>query len=257
MTLEATPQNVDTQKPQEVPTPTDEELLQGGPVPEVVASEEVSDDPAPDAPVFKWGDKEFQTQEELAAFISDLDKKATKNQGYEEALAKLNVAPPAPAEEIPEVAPKLLVDGKPVGEAIWEDPDKALDAAVTEAVTRATTAIREEQVQQKQVDDLWDGFYTKNPDLGDMQDQVNMVLAKNKAELFAMPTSDALKKLASLTRGEMKRVKEKFSETENLGNSPAVVASSTPAAPQEAPTEEVVKDVAFIDQLRQFQSKHF
>jgi hypothetical protein len=256
-----TPQteNQDAQKPQASPIPEEQEVVSGGPVEEIVASEEAVEDPEPEAPVFKWGNREFKTQEELAEFIAELDKKASKNEGYEEAIAKLSAQQQQPAEE-PKEEPKdegLVIDGVRAGEQIWEDPDAALSAVKKAAIEEAKQQFRDEQAQQQAVDAFWGDFYSKNQDLSDMRDHVDMILTKHQKELYALPASEAGERLATLTRGEMKRIREKFSETENLGNSPAVVADPTPAPGAAPVAAETIKDVAFIDQVRQFQSKYF
>lgn len=236
-----------------------ESIMTGAPVEEtIVASEEVNE-PIEDAPIFTWGDKSFKTHDELASFIGDLDKKAAKNQGYQEAIEQLNKnnAPaPVAAPEVEDPS-ELMIDGKNVAELIWENPGEALRMIKNASVAEAKQIIGAEQVTQKQVDALWDNFYSKNRDLDDVREQVDLVLTRNQKELYAMPTTEAMNKLATLTRGELNRIRDKFKETENLGSGIAITAAPTGAVGPATSAPVAVKNVAFIDQVRQLQSKYF
>jgi hypothetical protein len=239
---------------------TEETIMTGAPVEQVIAAEEsVASEAKADAPVFTWGNKTFKTNEELADFIADLDKKAAKNQGYQEAIAQLSAKPAVSevAESKKEEPTGLIIDGKDIGELIWENPGEALRMVTNQAVAQARQVIGAEQVTQKQVDALWENFYSKNRDLDDVREQVDLVLARNQKELYAMPPTEAMDKLATLTRGELNRIRDKFKETEVLGNSPAITAAPTKSGHTAISVPEVVKNVAFIDQVRQLQSKYF
>jgi len=233
--------------------------LEGGPEGEVIAAEET---PAPaGTPIFTYGTKSFNTPEELKAFIDQLDRKAAKNEGYEEAMRQVQPAPPvpenAPVLEPGAEAPPMVIDGKNINELIWENPAEALTLVQKQAVEKATETVEARDATRRELDKFWDDFYSKNKDLSDVKDHVDMVLTKNMKRLSPMDAEAAKTELATLTRAELVRVRDKFKETENLGNSPAIVAPSTAASSPAIPEPEVVKNVAFIDQVKQYQSKYF
>jgi len=234
--------------------------LTGGPHGEVIAGEVIPAVSA-DAPFFTFGDKVFKTAAELATFLTSQDQKVatSKTEGYDQAIAQFNQNqpgnPPQAPVKVADGAEEFAIEGVTSADEIFENPGKVLSAIEKQAILKATENMEAKTLASDAIKDFWREFYVTNPDLDDVRDTVQMILGKNNSELMKLPTTQAKEQLATMSRTELARIRDKFKDTETLSNDPAVVAGVTGAPAPVAPDADTTKNLAFIDQVRQLQSK--
>jgi hypothetical protein len=136
------------------------------------------------------------------------------------------------------------------------DPDNVINE-ITQKVIAKVDKRSQDEIEYKQ---LWNKFYDENPDLSDFKDIVNLkakelrsVWAKEKKD---PPWSEGQKTLAEAVRTMIKRVRGSESDVEEVGNSKAVIASSSGnSAPRSSVKGDSAASKNFADQIQKFQAK--
>jgi hypothetical protein len=197
-------------------------------------------DPAPAAaatpPAKKYtvGDQTFDTPEEVAAYAVALASRVNPYQ-----------PPAAPAKPAAE-----LIDGKPIDQVMFDDPARYHQYVLQQATQKATDAIHQVNAEQGRRDAFFRDFYTKNPDLKDLDRLVQSTLRDNYEELANLQPEDAKKKLATKAResiDEIRRASGIKTTEVPTGGAPSLGAAGA-ATPKAQPTPEAPK--RFADQVR-------
>jgi hypothetical protein len=177
-------------KKNEAPSPEDPTIVSGFPN----NGDVVNPDPEPDPEQEDienpdGGDDEGDQPDEVTELKRRLD----------ETQAQLAALQRQPAPHMQPQAPQPPQDIN-WGERLFEDPQKTLQ----DFEKHIRQSVRQEMTQEYQKDvgqrEFWGQFYRDNPDLDKYRDLVDGSLAANYANLQNLPTAQAAKRLAELTR---------------------------------------------------------
>lgn len=144
-------------------------------------------DPTTAKTVFKLGNKTFDSAEEASRYVETLEAIQSQSQA------------PAAAPAAPAVA-KPMIDGRPIEDVIFEDPNKVIDYAVSKAVSAIDSRREADETRLR----LWNRFYEKNPDLRGKERILNGVFAENLQDWKHLSEEEGFKRLAAKTRSEIK-----------------------------------------------------
>lgn len=181
------------------------------------------------APIVVNG-RTFKDAAELAAYTSQLEQR--------------HAAPPAPAPKTVE-----LIDGKPIDQVMFDDPQRYHQYVVDKAKKEARDEFHAANTQQKQEQLFWDDFYQQNPDLSGLKDVVAGKLRDNFVEYSKLSRDDAAKKLAADSRSVVDRIKQQQGiQTTELPSRGASTLGTTGAAVPRVNTPERPK--SFLEQVK-------
>ncbi len=144
---------------------------------------------------------------------------------------------------IPPAAPKAEAAPKPEPEPDWEtelfqDPAGTLKKFGDRVAKNVETKLRGDYDREKGTERFWNGFFEANPDLKNDRDIVEMTLSKNLPQMANMPVSDAMEKLADLTRQRiMKYSKPPSGRKASVEGGEAPQPASEPQEPGEPVTQ--------------------
>jgi hypothetical protein len=183
-------------------------------------------------PIFVNG-RQFKDAAELAQYTSQLEAAR--------ATHPLQADPAKPT----------LIDGKPIGDVMINDPERYNAWVLEQAEERALARMNKVQTAQNTERAFWDDFFLKNPDLKDEREAVEFQFKSKWDELAKLPVEDAKRRLATDSRsflnGILKRKGVKVQELPSGGASP-LGASGAPAPKV---TQPAPKTLSFRDQVRQ------
>lgn len=169
-------------------------------------------------------------------------------QSLEEQLDRASTPPRH--EDQPRYQPQTIETPheKSPGELLWEDPNKAFDVAVNNAVKMALGKFEAQTSKKEAQRQFWGDFYTKYPDLKGFEDDVNMVLNRIGAELAPLKPDAGMKLLADKVREKFKQILGRFSQGESMPDGdPVVMPASMTETPRQREPE--VQVVGFVDQV--------
>lgn len=156
------------------------------------------------APII-WGDKTFNTQEELTAHLDSLSTeiKTLKEKPLPAATQPVAAAPKAPAQATlaAPIADPAAPAKRTADEALAEffaDPAGYETKLEQRILNKAAAA----QAAAKNMDNFWGGFWSDNKELKQDKHEsfVNGILAANRATLDPLSMTDARAKLGELVR---------------------------------------------------------
>ena len=215
----------------------------------VIDDEPAGDPPAPAAPApaapaapaaapIVMDGRTFQTPQELATYTEALQK------GF--ALGRT----PAQIEK-----PPVLIDGKPLEQVMFNEPERYNEWVLEQAETRAVNRLTQVTSQERAVNNYWTDFYNKNPDLKPHEFIVKSKFNQTYPALEKLSVPDSMSQLAKEARGEVDNVRKSFGVTTTqlpTGGATTLGASGAPAprVPQQTP-----KPKTFVDQLRDARRK--
>ena len=180
-----------------VPPPADTTVIEGGP-------DTTQQQPA--GFKFKYGGREFNTEAELEGYLNDISTEVTR-------LKSTPVAPPPVAEP-----PRQ--QSQPSGKKTYAEMNN--DELVAEILSNPRgvfDAIRNDTQQaivssdqsRRNIENMWNEVWTKNPELKKFEPMVKMVFDANLQTLGPMKLADVPGKLAELSRSAILTVnKEAF-----------------------------------------------
>ena len=186
--------------------------------------------------------RDFKTVQEVVEYAQRLEGQLLSRPQNQEGRA---------LEPQPKVEPPK--EGVSPGDILWEDPNRAFDMAVKKAVSESVRVINADLQKDKNKQNFWGDFYSRNPDLKGFEDDVNMTLSKFGGELGPMEPNNGMKVLADRTRAKLRQVVDKLSKGTQLPSGGGVtVPTSGPSAPQREPEPQVV---GFVDQINNLRRK--
>lgn len=144
------------------------------------------------------------------------------------ALKKL-IPPPTPVRNEPEEDD----DDTDWETLMFADPKAAVRKIEDRAVQRAERKLRGEYQKDQSETKFWDEFYRAHADLQQDDDLVQLTLNKNLADLADLPVSQAMTKLADLTRQRILG----YSGGKGRPKSRAVAEGSSPPSARRPATE--------------------
>lgn len=149
----------------------------------------------------------------------------------------------------------MMIDGKPLEDVLWENPQRVLDHFTQVAVQKAVNAVDERKIHDENEKRFWGEFYAANPDLQHLDDFVQMNVQQNWQTIRTMNAPDAQKFLAEKTRGFVARARGDGGTTRS--ELPTGGASSFGGGPQVNPniSAPAAKPKSFIDQVKANQAR--
>lgn len=165
-------------------------------------------------------------------------------------------------EEIPEVPAAAPVAETALGMSkddliaeLLTNPDQVIEKLAEKVIAK----VDKRSQDQSEFKRAWDGFYEANSDLADFKDIVSLkakeLRAKWAKEKIDPPWAEGSKQLAEATRAVIKRIRGSESEVEEVGNSKAVVASSSGSpAPRKAGKNDAPSANGFAGQIQRMQA---
>ena len=208
--------------------------------------EEIDETPAPAAAAdtakkIKFGGREFDSAEQLQAFVDGLEE------SQKSLLARIT-APTEVAPTEPEVN---------LGELLFEDPAKALELlekkieAKFEAKERARDNNANLEVARKA---HWKTFYETYPDLVEFEEDVGIEFEKLSRQLSEDTTLEkAFPILAKQTQARLDRIRDKRTAGKAVSSGKAVVGSSHGADVSRPKPKPIVETMT--DQVRRLRSR--
>lgn len=195
---------------------------------------------AKDKKTYKVGKKEFESPEEMAAYIGELEKAQATKDAYNKGV--LDAVTPI------EPAPKTI---KPA-DILFEDPQKAIELLRAELkAERDAEDLAKQNIQkaESQRQKSWNDFYNDNPDLKGWEKVVNSELAELVNEGHSSTDiKEGLKILAKRTRDEIGKFKQRLAPKEELPSGPAMTSGTTGADIPRVRVE--TKATSFLDELK-------
>ena len=157
-------------------------------------------------------------------------------------------------KQIPPAQPKPA--GDPPKDTDWNnllftDPKEAVKQIKKEAREEITRELRGEYTRNESQRAFWRKFYTKNKDLRQDHDLVELTLNGNLGELANIPVETAMERLGDLTRQRILRYTGKAAS--NRGNKARVEGSGAPTPPRQ--TEEDNEPVRLSDIIKARRAK--
>ncbi len=140
--------------------------------------------------------KSFKNSEDLAAYTAHIEQ--------------LNIAAAAaPSNQQQNQAPPELIDGRPISEVMFDDPARYNKYVIEKATENALGKMHEVNNQKTKETAFWEDFYTKNPDLKDMDKVVMREFKENFNELAKLPVEQAQVRLAKDSRAFVETILQK------------------------------------------------
>ncbi|NJM93627.1 MAG: hypothetical protein HC842_02255 [Cytophagales bacterium] len=193
---------------------------------------------------YRVGKMVFSSEEEAESYVENLKLKAAKYEGHNEAIEKLLGKKESATEEI-----------KPsISDRFYSNPDEVLTEIEEKAVLRATRAIEEKREKEDAKTKLWSDFYTKNPDLKNFSDEVDLIMRAKWEDLKDLPLSESLPKLAKETRRIIDKAANKGVTTEVIKKYNSPTLGSSFGVTQKAEAKEP-EPVDFFNQIKQYQRR--
>lgn len=183
------------------------------------------------------GNRIFNTAEEAIAYADSIERERTIRELHNQ----------APAQAAPTPATQTRVDPADI---LFDDP-KAAIRLLKEQIKEESSA---ETNKQKTNEQVWKGFYDKNPDLQGFEDIVELQKSKHWASIRDVPVDQALPWLAREARSYLSKIRGTPSQVEQLQGGPAMVAGSSGAAPPSVPMA-VNKPTTFMDEMAEFKNR--
>jgi hypothetical protein len=188
------------------------------------------DPPEPPAP--SEPSQETSTEKRLRELQERFDR-----QDQELRQLRNSIPPPQPKDIPPPPPKKSVLDN--AEEDLYRDPKTFLHSygqEIAEQVTQTVTKSLTSQYQRERgTQKFWDEFYQKHQDLRQDHDLVEVTLNSHLAEMSSMPVSQAMDKLADLTRDRILRYaggrKPAGKKAQAEGSAPPT--PTRPAAPQD------------------------
>lgn len=226
---------------------TDAELLVGGPAGDHGKPMPKEGDVHPDlkttntntaaAQKYEINGKTFNSAQDMSKYVADLERKVLNPQ-------------PVLTQPINQGPQKELIDGRPVDEVMFTDPEKYTKYLENKVETKIYAARRQEEVKAK----FWSDFYQNNPDLRGREHIVDGEVAKNwqRGETWDNLSFEAFaEKAASSTRFSLKKA-GLANATEVENNSAATLSSSGEGSSQMTTQR---KATSYVDELKAMSAK--
>ena len=176
--------------------------------------------------------RKFKSADELVAYTKQLESMVAENTARQSGTAT------APA-----VADTSQPTGKEFYNLVFEDPEKAF--SLWEKKINDNISRREHQARL--VNEFWDDFYKKNPDLKKHERLVQSELNRDQKRYYSLEVDSAKAELAKSVRGWIGEIKS-GSEKETTLSSQA--ATTLGASGSQAPTPPATSEPSsFISQL--------
>jgi len=213
-------------------------------------SEEDKTQEKPD-PIYKSGDQEFHTKEELDAFIEGL-KNAKSPPPHEDFSDLDRDSKDKTAKIIKNANQTSDADDDELGELLYKDPDKAIDKITERIEKKADARAARTDARNK----FYGNFYDKNEDLQRHKAVVQFVEDRDFDELKKLSLKEAASELAKRARDFINDVRKSPGKEEELpsrGASTSTGASGTPSGSKGKPKSDAPTN--FVDQVRKFQSR--
>lgn len=171
----------------------DAALLSGGPMGEhgkpMPKDGEVHPDQKTKEPVkYELNGKTFSSAEDMSKYVADLEKKV--------------IEAPAQPPVIKTQRQVELIDGQPLDQLLFTNPERALKHIEDRAESKVNQKLQVIEETKK----FWTDFYTTNPDLRGKEDIVDALVAKNWGAWQTMPLKDFAKVASDTTRSTLKKV---------------------------------------------------
>lgn len=178
----------------------------------------------------------FKDTAALAAYTSELNKRIKP---YDDQAKK-------PAVE--------LIDGRPIDEVMFDNPQRYHQYVLDQATTRATSAIHAVNHQASQERAFWDNFYTANPDLKAHDKFVQFNLRSSFDEYAKLPVQEAQAKLAKETRSSIDGIRQEAGiKTTELASGGVTTLGSTGTSVKR--TTQPEKPKSFLQQVKAAQRR--
>jgi hypothetical protein len=198
---------------------------------------------------------------------AESDEEASATDEEKKAASKESEVPAAkvfPAEDdVPVVQSEAPAEDSGLGMSkddliakLLTDPDNVINE-ITQKVIAKVDKRTQDEIEYKQI---WNKFYEDHSDLADFKDLVGLK-AKELRSVWAREKKDVSwnegqKTLAEAVRAIVKRARGSESEVEEVGNSKAVIASSSGnSAPRNSVKGDSASGKTFADQIQKFQAK--
>lgn len=189
-------------------------------------------EPVKNQPIYVGG-KKFESQDEMMSYFAQLES---------EKLARQTTPP---ASSIPDPQPIE----KELATLLYEDP-----AAYTKAVMEQTRRdMAREMSAEKQQVQAWESFYSKNPDLKEDKDIVQLMYSMNSAKLNNMHLDQAMDELAKASRLRLSKLRQIPQEGTPLNAGPAVTTGATGGPGAKQPITQ--KPMTMAEQMLEFHRK--
>jgi hypothetical protein len=170
--------------------------------------------------------------------LSELQSKFDRQERELQELRRA-AQPPAPPSKDPD-------DDIDWDQEFFNSPKKALARHAEIVEKRVTNRLTSAYQRDRSTQTFWDQFYDKHPDLKQDHDLVDVTLKSNLAEMSSMPVTQAMERLADLTRDRILRyagggTKPRAPKARAEGASPP--APKSPKKPAESDTVLSITDL--------------
>lgn len=191
----------------------------------------------------------IESQEELTAYTKNLEEMLV----LEKAKSMDKKVEPQPfaqtvASPIPQMDEEEKIT-KEINDVWYSDPAKALELIDR----RNELKLNKNRAKEEYIKNFWDEFYTKNPDLKDSANTVQLVLTAKKAIVDTMQTKEEVEKfLSTESRKIIEPIKNKYVAKETPLESRTAVSFGASGEPvRTPPMPDVSQPKTLADQVLQ------
>lgn len=222
---------------------TEAELMQGGPA-DITTSKSSTPNPnpitetTPEPKVYELNGKKFDSPEEMSSYVAHLEL----------VNANLQAQKTTP---IPSVKDRVLIDGKPVEEVLFDNPVRFAQWQKEQTLLE----ISKMKQQEDETHAYWDNFYRTNPDLKGKEKLVSGLVAQNMMAWKDKPKEQVAKILSQMTRDTLKEMGfNQGTVTEVPRSNAATLNSQQGTTPTSTQTQTPVPQT-FFDQVKAMRRK--
>lgn len=198
------------------------------------------------------GDKTFSTTREAMEYAEALERENLAQSSYQQGI--LDALSRGEKPPSPQVMRDEFDMNEEELERFYANPKDFLRQFAKRITSQVTTDINQSIEKQNKVTQLWNEFYSENPDLSGDRDLVQMILTQEWDTLGNISDhKKAMKILAQKTRDRVQKISNSLKPRAELPNSQRGASpGGQPLASRSMPAE---KPLDFLSQLHQAQSK--
>lgn len=214
------------------------------------AAEEVQAEAKPQEAKVKIGGKEFASQAEAWAYAERLEQENLANDAYKQGIQDaLNQS-----QQAQSVTQSVPEEDDSIFDELYTNPKEFLAKRDAQIAQSLEEKIFSKIAQENREKELWNQFYSENPDLKSKDKLVKLTLQENWDTLgYMKDAGEAMKILAQKTRGELRKYLEDMKPQHELSNFGGGPSPGSQQSVTQKKTEE--KPLGFLDQIAKMQDK--
>jgi hypothetical protein len=180
---------------------------------------------------FELNGKTFESAQEMSKYVADLERKVVNN------------PPPQQFTQPQVVNQKELIEGRPIDEVMFTDPDKYTKYLENKVEQK----LQAQRTQEENIKRFWSQFYIDNPDLKGKEEIIDALAKANFDTWSKLPPDQIAGAVAKESRTKLKRA-GLLANSQEVSNNPAGTLSSSG---QSAPTvQQERKVLTFVEEMQ-------